>query len=126
MCYIVGKLLDYLGGNYKLDINKFDKEFSEKREGGGKWWFMYILSWVCGAIAWFFGILGIIWEVTHFSQGGYISLVGILFGLFGIQYVFKCKTYNWHLKLILPLIFSALALVLACFILYIYMPYLSK
>ncbi len=109
-----------------MDINKFDKEFTEKREGGFKWWFMYVLSWGCGAIAWFFAILGVIWETTDYSQGGYISLLSVLFGLFGIQYVFKCKTYGWNLRLLLPLIFSAVALVLTCFVLYVYMPYLAK
>ena len=107
-----------------MDINKYDKEFSEKREGGFKWWFMYVLSWIFGVIGWFFAVLGIIWENTNYWQGGYISLLTVMAGLFGIQFVFKCKTYNWNLKLILPLIFNALALALACFILYIYMPML--
>ena len=86
---------------------------------------MYVLSWVCGAIAWFFAILGIIWEVRDFSQGGYISLIAVLFGLFGIQWVFKCKTWSWNLRLIIPLIFSFLALALTAFILYIYMPLIA-
>ena len=115
-----------MGGNYKLDINKFDKEFAEKREGGGKWWFQYIWAWICGIIAWFFAVLGIIWEVTDYAQGGYISLISVLFGLFGIQAVFKCKVYGWNVRLIIPLVFYAIALVFTCFILYIYMPYLAK
>lgn len=109
-----------------MDINKFDKDFAEKREGGSKWWFKYIMSWAWGVLAWFFAILGIIWETTDFSQGGYISLLTVLFGLFGIQDVFKCKTWSWNLRLYLPLIFNAAALAVTVFVLYIYMPYLAK
>ena len=108
-----------------MDINKFDKEFAEKREGGAKWWFMYVLSWVCGAIAWFFVILGIVWEINDYSQGGYISLLAVLFGLFGIQWVTKCKTWSWNLKLIIPMVFSFAALGLTAFLLYIYMPIIA-
>ena len=115
-----------LGGNCKVDINKFDKDFAEKREGGFKWWFRYVMSWVCAAIAWFFAILGIIWQANDTSQGGYISLLTVLFSLFGIQYVFKCKTFSWNLRLVLPLIVNGVALAMAFFILYLYMPYLAK
>ena len=118
--------LELLGGNYKLDINKFDKEFAEKREGGAKWWFNYVITWFWGALAWFFAILGIIWEVKDFSQGGYISLLSVLFSLFGIQSIFKCRTWNWNLRLIIPLVFCGLALVLTAFLLYIYMPIIAE
>lgn len=109
-----------------MDINKYDKDFAEKREGGAKWWFKYIMSWAWGVLAWFFMILGIIWEVTQYAQGGYISLLAVLFGLFGIQDIFKCKTWNWNLKLIIPLVFNSIALAGTAFILYIYMPMISK
>ena len=86
---------------------------------------MYVLSWVCGAIAWFFVILGIVWEINDYSQGGYISLLAVLFGLFGIQWVTKCKTWSWNLKLIIPMVFSFAALGLTAFLLYIYMPIIA-
>lgn len=114
------------GGDYKLDINKYDKEFAEKREGGTKWWVNYVWGWFSTVVAWFFAILGIIWEATDYSQGGYISLLTVLFGLFGIQAFMKCKTWSWNKKLIIPVVLDGIALAITVFILYIFMPYISK
>ena len=53
-------------------------------------------------------------------------MLSVLFSLFGIQSIFKCRTWNWNLRLIIPLVFCSLALVLTAFLLYIYMPIIAE
>ena len=96
--------------------NSFDKlnsEFQEKKTSGFKFWFFMILTFL-------FDIIGLVFGIYSLSHNQYISLLTLVFGLFGTQAVFKARgTDDWKPLTRFGLILSLVIVVLACVVLYI-------
>lgn len=104
--------------------NSFDKlndEFADKARGGFKYWFYLVLGYVFAGIGAAIGVFSLLP-----GNNKYLSLLTLLFGLFGLQAVFKAKgTQGWNLNLRINMIFNAVVLVFSCVILYIILPYIK-
>ena len=104
--------------------NSFDKlnsEFADKSRSGAKYWIGLVISFI-------FEIAGLavgIYSLTHLNVGvgGYLSLLTLLGGLFGVQTASWAKSgqpFNTPLKVSYG--FGIAVAVFACIILYIVMP----
>lgn len=96
--------------------NSFDKlnsEFMDKKTSGFKYWFFLIITFV-------FDVIGVGFGVYSLSHNQYISLLTLLFGLFGTQTVYKAKgTGSWNTATKVGFILSLVVVAIACVVLYI-------
>ena len=109
--------------------NSFDKlnnEFVDKSRSGPKYWIWIVVSFIIEAAGLFVGIYAIILQITRDSgPRGYLSLLTLLGGLFGLQTASWSKSAagGKHTKLTkLSYIIGIAVSVFACVILYIVMP----
>ena len=113
--------------------NSFDKlnnEFVDKSRSGPKYWIWIIISFIMETAGLLVGIYAIILQVTQDSgPRGYLSLLTLLGGLFGVQTASwsKAGAGGKHTKLTkVSYIYGIAVAVFACVILYIVMPNIKK
>jgi hypothetical protein len=85
----------------------------DKKTSGFKYWFYLIITFV-------FDVIGIGFGVYSLSSNQYISLLTLLFGLFGTQTVYKAKgSGSWNKATKFGFILSLVVVALSCVVLYI-------
>ena len=114
---------DFIGGIFvDNSFDKLNEQFADKARGGFKYWFFVVLSFVCAVIAIGFGIFALLP-----GNNKYLSLLTLLFGLFGWQAVTKAKgTQSYNTLLKIALIINFVALAFAVVVLYIVLPNSGK
>ncbi len=115
-------------GGYFVD-NSFDKlnnEFVDKGRSGPKYWIEIIVSFIIEAAGLIVGIFAIYKQITASSgPRGYLSLLTLLGGLFGLQAASwaKAAAGGKHTQLTkVSFIIGIAVAAFACVILYIVMP----
>ena len=111
--------------------NSFDKlnnEFVDKSRSGAKYWIWLVISFIMEIAGFVVGIYAIIAQATQSSgPRGYLSLLTLLGGLFGLQTASWAKAAGggkWNLALKVAFGIGIGVAAFACVILYIVMPML--
>lgn len=106
--------------------NSFDKlnaEFADKSKGGVKYYIWLVFSYI-------FAVLGLVIGVYAAlpANNSYLSLLTLLCGLFGLQTASWSKGAKgvWTKPLRISQIICGVAVVFACVILYIILPYVKS
>ena len=96
------------------NLDKLDNDFAEKKTSAVKYWIWIILTFICDIIAVGCGVYAMF-------NNQYIALLTLVFGLFGVQAVWKAKAahgeWNKFAKVLAIITFVILAY--ACVVLYI-------
>ena len=96
------------------NLDKFDSQFAEKKHSAVKYWIWMILTIIFDIVAIFCGVYAML-------NNQYIALLTLVFGLFGLQAVWKAKAAHgdWDKFSKVVMIITFVILAYACVVLYI-------